>query len=269
MFDESPDRGPPVSLRGWLSDIYFPVLVDEDETSVAALLSRLGPKATLDDPIFGRSSGIKALERVLADLSAWLKRHKAAYVKTHFTTGVDRDVTEGSLRLTLESKTVELPVAVVAERRRSREVELRVYYSTQPIAGTQAGRSPLVPEDRAISLPSPVKDHVEALRAADVAGVIATFEADGLMREARGLRHENASGLQEFYAKLFAGAPAGKGVEFLAGGAADDGRTCALEYTLMRLCGKPVPPQAGLAVYERGDGGLLRSVRVYDDLETA
>ena len=105
MFEESPDRGPPVSLRGWLSDIYFPVLVDDDEKSVAALLQRLGSKATVDNPIFGRANGIAALERSLADVSAWLKAHKAVYAKTHFTTGVDRDVTEGSLSLTFESKT--------------------------------------------------------------------------------------------------------------------------------------------------------------------
>jgi hypothetical protein len=28
-----------------------------------------------------------------------------------------------------------------------------------------------------------------------------------------------------------------------------------------------VPPQAGLAVYERGESGLLRAVRVYQDVD--
>ncbi len=27
------------------------------------------------------------------------------------------------------------------------------------------------------------------------------------------------------------------------------------------------PPQTGLAVYERGHGGLLAAVRIYDDIE--
>ena len=88
-----------------------------------------------------------------------------------------------------------------------------------------------------------MKGHVEALRKADVAAVLATFEADGVMREARGVIHGKEGSLKEFYEKLFAGAPAGSGVEFLAGGAADDGRTCALEYTLVRLRGKAVPPR--------------------------
>ena len=53
----------------------------------------------------------------------------------------------------------------------------------------------------------------------------------------------------------------------LKGARADDGRICALEYTVVRVRGKNVPPQAGLAVYERGETGLLRSVRIYEDVD--
>ena len=272
MFDqEGPDRGPPTSLRGWLSDIYVPVLLDSDEQSLAALISRLGGRATVDDPIFGRASGLPALERYVKEMSQWMKNHKATYERLHFTTGVDRDVTEGTLGLTFESKTVELPIAVVAERRRSREIELRIYYSTQPIKGTNALRSPLVPEDAALVLPTGIDDHILALAKGDVDAILAGFEVDGSMREARGLEHAKAAGLREFYMKLFADAAGkneGRGVQILKGGSADDGRTCALEYTLVKIAGRNVTPQAALAVYERGDTGLLRSLRVYDDLES-
>jgi hypothetical protein len=261
--DETEGRGTPSSLRGWLSDVYVPALLDPDEKSLAALAQRLGNKATVDDPIFGRASGLPALERYVADMSKWLKEHKAQYEKVAFTTGIDRDVTEGTLLLTFESKTVDLPVAVVAERRRSREVELRLYYSTQPIKGTQAARSPLVPDQPKLALPKPVDDHVTALQAGDVGALLSTFEEDGAMCEARGMEHTKKEGLRGFYEKLVGGG----GVVVLKGGAADDGRTCALEYTLVKLGGRAVPPQAGLAVYERGDSGLLRYVRVYDDLE--
>ena len=70
--------------------------------------------------------------------------------------------------------------------------------------------------------------------------------------------------LAEHYRALFADGP---GIEVLKGARADDGRTCALEYTVVRVHGKPVPPQAGLAVYERGESGLLHAVRVYEDVE--
>jgi hypothetical protein len=40
----------------------------------------------------------------------------------------------------------------------------------------------------------------------------------------------------------------------------DDGVGCALEYNV------DGPPQAGLAVFERGADGLLAAVRLYDDI---
>ena len=76
-----------------------------------------------------------------------------------------------------------------------------------------------------------------------------------------------------FYERLFGGAPGvggaggSAGVEVLNGGRADDGSTCALEYTIVKMRGKGVPAQAGLAVYERGESGLLRAARVYEDAE--
>jgi hypothetical protein len=267
MFDKGPDRGPPHSLRGWLSDIYIPVLLDSAKGNAEALIHRLGGRATIDDPIFGRASGLPALEKFINEMSKWLKDHHCTYEKTHFTMGVDRDVTEGTLILDLDDKTVDLPIAVVAERRRSREVELRLYYSTQPIKGTYAVRSPLVEKNDEVSLPIGVTNHLEALAKADLDGIVNGFESEGMMREARGLQHKKEGDLRDFYDKLLAGGAFGGGIELLKGGAADDGRTCALEYTLVKMCGRDVPAQAGLAVYERGDSGLLRSLRVYDDLE--
>jgi hypothetical protein len=46
----------------------------------------------------------------------------------------------------------------------------------------------------------------------------------------------------------------------------DDGVRCAVEYNLVRWGSHDLPPQAGLAMYERGPGGLLAAVRVYDDI---
>jgi hypothetical protein len=73
--------------------------------------------------------------------------------------------------------------------------------------------------------------------------------------------------LRAHYEKLFAAHPGSGGFEVLKGARADDGRTCALEYTIVRVRGKAVPPQAGLAVYERGESGLLRAVRIYEDVD--
>jgi hypothetical protein len=47
----------------------------------------------------------------------------------------------------------------------------------------------------------------------------------------------------------------------------DDGERCALEYNCVRWGSYDIPPQAGIAIFERGPDGLLAAVRVYDDVE--
>src|SRR5690242_15879161 len=111
-----PDRGPPTSLRGWLSDVYFPAILD---SALGPLSIRLGPRATVDDPMFGRTTGLPALDAHLKQVSEWLSKSGAVYTRGLFTTGIDRDVTEGRLAMKIDGAAVDLPVAVVAERRRS------------------------------------------------------------------------------------------------------------------------------------------------------
>lgn len=263
---EASERGAPSSFRGWLSDVYLTALASAQPDQ---LVRRLGDRATVDDPIFGRTSGMPALARYLEEVAAWLSTREGQFEKIAFTMGSDRDVTEGVLSLTFEGRRVSIPVAVVAERRREREVELRLYYSTKPIKGTHAVRSPLLPQDDEVAVPPPVARHLEALARGDVGAIVGSFEVGGVLRTADGasLVKDEAGGLLAHYEKLFA-APAGSGgFEVLKGARADDGRTCALEYTIIRVRGRAVPPQAGLAVYERGESGLLRAVRVYEDVE--
>jgi hypothetical protein len=47
----------------------------------------------------------------------------------------------------------------------------------------------------------------------------------------------------------------------------DDGVRCAVEYNCVRWGSHDVPPQAGIAIYERGPDGRLVAARVYDDIE--
>jgi hypothetical protein len=269
MFSNGPDRGPPSALRGWLSDVYLPALLDPArERSLEALASRLGPKATVDDPLQGRATGLPAIPVLLRSTAEWLAAHSAAYERLAFITGVDRDVTEGTLSLAFEDKTVDLPVAVVAERRRSREVELRVYHATSPVSPGRGVRAPLVAPAPDLLMPPPIEAFLNALAKGDASAVAVTFQADGAVRDPRGLQYATRDdALAGYIDGLVAGGAFGAGLEVQRGGAADDGRTCALEYTLVRARGRDVPPQAGLMIFERGDTGLLRAVRLYGDLE--
>lgn len=271
MFQKADDRPPPVSLRGWLSDVYLPALLDRPHLKETheALARRLGMRAGVEDPLYGRAAGLQEIEAQIAKLSGWLLERGAIYERQHFTTGVDRDVTEGVVAITLEQKTVELPVAVVAEKRRSREVELRIYFSTLPIHGKFVPRATLVAPAADLPLPAQVSALVAALAKGSADDASAAFEEDGVLRDARGLQHAKAGGgLRDFFEKLLAGGAFG-GTTMAPGGSADDGRSCALEYTITTLNGREVPPQAGLAVFERGDTGLLRAARFYDDIAEA
>src|SRR5688500_17336553 len=103
MFQENEDRGLPTSLRGWLSDVYFPALLDKEHLKEThrALAARLGSRAAIDDPMYGRAAGLPALEDHIARFSQWLLDHQGSYGRSHFTTGIDRDVTEGTITLSL------------------------------------------------------------------------------------------------------------------------------------------------------------------------
>ena len=243
------------------------------------LVRRLGDRATVDDPIFGRTTGMPALARYLDEVAAWLNKHGGAFDKVAFVTGSDRDVTEGTLSLTFEGRRVQVPLAVVAERRPEREVEMRLYYSTKPIKGTRAVRSPLLPQDDEVAVPGagrraarrPVaRGHRRGPRQLR-GGRHAARRGGRDAREER--RRRDAPRVLRKALRDSSGGDGGKGggrgtgIEVLKGARADDGRICALEYTVVRVRGKNVPPQAGLAVYERGETGLLRAVRVYEDVD--
>jgi hypothetical protein len=261
---QGPERGPASSLRGWLSDVYFPALVDVSmrDEAISSLAARLGPKATVDDPVQGRAAGLDAVRALLDKTAAWLAERRATYQRLAFVQGVDRDATEGALALTIGGEATELPVAVVAERRKSREVEVRVYFDGTAF-GAGAARAPLVAESAEVLLPPPIGELLDALAKGDVTAIGAQFEEEGAVRAARGARHAKKDGGLAAY---FATRVAGGGIEVARGGTADDARTVALEITLTKAHGRAVAPQAGLLVFERGDSGLLRWLRVYGDL---
>ena len=129
-------------------------------------------------------------------------------------------------------------------------------------------RARLGPNDPETLVPPSISDFLDALAKGDVAAIAAAFEGDGSVRDARGLRHAKCDGaLRAFFDGLIAGGAFGGGLELERGGSADDGRACAVEFTLVKARGTDVTPQAGLLVFERGDSGLLRSARLYGDLE--
>jgi hypothetical protein len=77
--------------------------------------------------------------------------------------------------------------------------------------------------------------------------------------------HRGTEALYELYGHLFANS-GGIALEHCT--LTDEGVRCAIEYNCVRWGDTEIPPQAGVAVYERGRGGLLAAARIYDDVES-
>ena len=117
MIDDG--RSPPSALKGRLADVYVPALVSG---AVDALARRLGNRATIDDPLYGRASSLASIDPLLARVAAFFAEGNATYEHVSSTTGVDRDAAEGRLAMMIGGKARELPIAIVAERRDRKSV---------------------------------------------------------------------------------------------------------------------------------------------------
>jgi hypothetical protein len=267
MTDDAPPRVAGTALRGWLSDLLFPALIDG---KIEPLVSRLGGRSTVDDPLFGRATGLPGLETRLGQMRDWLVARHARYAPIGLVVGTDRDVAEGTLTLGGEEGAGEfvLPVAVVAERRRSREVELRVYHAGdtlkppgEPVRTTP--RDVTATPHTGPNAPVLVIDHLEALRRGDVEGVLACFESDGFVRDALGGQHPRTEGrLADYCTHRFGFGQEEGGADVRALGYADDGRACAIELGLADRKGQSQRP--ALAVFERGKSALFHALRLYE-----
>jgi hypothetical protein len=254
MTGDQAERGAGAGLRGRLSELYFRSVLQGE---LEPFLARLGDRASVDEPTFGYATGVAAIEARLRERASALRDAGASYAAGQCIVGADRDVTEGLLTVKLGGRTVEVPVAVVAERRASREVELRVYYPSPLLGAGESARRPLA-RNVPTPLPALVADHVGALRSGNVEAALACFEQAATLREPSGREHHKASG------ELAAYLSARGRYDARSDGYADDGHSCALEYTVVERAGVAVPAAApSLAVFERGDSGLFRAVRLY------
>jgi hypothetical protein len=240
------DETPPSSLRGRLCEVFFPALLDEPanpgDGAKSPLLSRLGDKATLDEPLHGASTGLAELRAHLAKLRSALIDADASYTLERTIRGADRDVTEGTLEVRADAGRLAIPTAVVMGRGRNREVSLRLYFG--PFGPNAARKGPAAPPAGEL----PAAADVRTLLASEAFGSEAQlgelFEQAAILRDETGKEHGRGPLLTRLAS-----------TRLDARGFADDLRSCALE-----LVGKD---GGELVVLTRGESGLFREARWY------
>jgi hypothetical protein len=221
----------------------------------------------IDDPRFGRVEGKPALTEFCRESRRWLEEHAGAPRQIAVTNGQDRVVGEFDLELTDAGRAFVLPVAVVVEPDAgTHSVWVRTYHSQWPLLGHHVVRPPLLPRDPHAGESDVVGDYQAALASGDADRITATFEPDGCFREPAGpqFRRCGTDVLRDFFGLFFS---KGGGIILEHCSVTEDGVRTVLEFNAIRWGGVDLPPQAGVAVYERGVSGKLHEARIYDDVE--
>jgi hypothetical protein len=231
-----------------------------------ALVDSFAGEPELHHPVRGRIRGVRAFEAYVIETNAWLSQRDVSVEDVEHVVCERHGFGEAVLHLDGENGSLDLPVAIVADRQSDgRIAELRIYYSSWPLTGRHALRPPLLQPDPELHESDVVAEYQRALSAGDVDAIVAAFEPDGYAREPAGGQdiHKGPDGLRAFYEVLFSN-DGGIPLEHCA--LIDDTRACALEYNVVRWGKTELSPQAGIAVYIRGQSGKLAAARIYDDV---
>ena len=232
-----------------------------------ALVGSFAAEPELHDPVRGRVKGTRAFKAFVTEMNGWIARRNVTVENVEHVVSDRRGFEEVVLHLDGETGRVDLPLAIVADREADGRIdELRIYTSTWPLTDRHANRPPLLQPDPELRVSDVVAEYQRALAAGDVDAIVAAFEPNGYAREPAGGQyiHRGRDDLRSFYQLLFSN---DGGIPLERCALVDDGRACALEYNIVRWGKTELPPEAGVAVYVRGQSGKLAAVRIYDDAD--
>jgi len=218
------------------------------------------------DPRAGEIRGHKQLRRFVSHNLSWLAERRARIETIASTRVPGRAVVELLAHMPDDGPEQAWPVAVVADCPDDKSVVFRTYCSQWPVDGRRHVRPPILKPEPA-DLGGVVGRYHAALAAGDTEAIVSTFAPDGYFRESIGSHslHRGTAELRWFFAACFS---EGGGIRLQPCAVTDDGVRCALEYNCVGWGRHDLPPQAGIAVYERDPDGLLAAARVYDDVES-
>ncbi len=234
---------------------------------IDALVESFAGEPELHHPVRGRIKGARAFAAFAAETNHWLEERNISIENVERVVTDPRGFEEVILHLDGEDGRLDLPVAVVADRLPDGLVgEVRIYFSGWQLSGRHLNRPPLLQPDPELREPGIVAEYQRALAAGDLEAILSAFEPGGYAREPAGGEHihRGPDGLRAFYELLFSN---GGGIPLEHCSLTDDGRACALEYNVVRWGRTELPPEAGVAVYVRGESGKLAAARIYDDAD--
>src|SRR5919108_1992284 len=188
----------------------------------------------IDEPQSGRIAGDNSFDAYREWSADWLRMRSGRPRPIATTVGNGRAVGEFEVDLTLNARTVALPVAVVAEPdRETRQLWIRVYHSQWPLLGHHVIRPPLLSGDPNVRESDVVGEYQAALAAGETERITATFEPDGCFREPAGgeFRVCGTETLREFFARFFS---AGGGITLERCTVTEDGVRTALEFNAVK-----------------------------------
>lgn len=258
--------GWPLGLDDWRPGMWltgFEEVIDQAGVD----LHGVGDDLRVDDPQHGRIDGAAEFQAYRARSHDWLAERQARPRLLATTVGPTRIVGEFDVELTQDERSFTLPVALMVEAASvSQGVWMRVYHSQWPLLGHHVRRPPLLAKDPSVRESDVVGAYQSALAAGDADRIVATFEADGCFREPAGgeFRVCGTRDLSELFTRFFG---AGGGITLEHCSVTEDGVRTALEFNAVRWGSVDMPPQAGIAVYERGRTGKIAEARIYDDVE--
>jgi SnoaL-like protein len=221
---------------------------------------------TLDDPREGRIEGRDAVQGWVDRAHAWLRGLSARSTPVRLTGEGRHAVLERLFHIRVDGEKRQLPMAIAVDLDDAGLLAaVRVYHSFWSLERAHRVRGRLLPPRDGVQPRSPFDAYQRALADGDVEGVLACYARDATVREPAGepFLHRGLRGLRRLYGTMLLNG----GVPLEHARAVDDGVACALEYTVVRWGSTELPPQAGVAVYERNAEGLIRATRIYDDVD--
>src|SRR3954469_15172264 len=162
------------------AESFLSFLTAADAGAIARLLD---DQALVDQPLWGTARGRGEIQVMVSRAGGWLSERRAAVRHVATTSNAQRAVAEHAVKLVIDGRSAELPIAVVAESRGGSVFAIRTYHSTWPLTGTHGLRTPVLPHDPSIVVPGIFEHYQRALAAGDLEGILDAYEEDGYARE--------------------------------------------------------------------------------------